>query len=118
MDDNNIETINKDQIEGEEEENLEEIKNDENIEINNHDEILENNNIESEFPNVILPEKKKEQDKKLLITETYLQNKYDDLNIPKKLKKVVSQGINKTNEKIYYIIYYLILLFFHQFLLI
>ena len=101
MDDNNIETINKDQIEGEEEENLEEIKNDENIEINNHDEILENNNIESEFPNVILPEKTKEQDKKLLITETYLQNKYDDLNIPKKLKKVVSQGLNKTNEKIY-----------------
>jgi hypothetical protein len=101
MDDNNIETINKDQIEGEEEENLEEIKNDENIEINNHDEILENNNIESEFPNVILPEKTREQDKKLLITETYLQNKYDDLNIPKKLKKVVSQGLNKTNEKIY-----------------
>ncbi len=99
MEENDLGIINKDQIEKEEEEKKEEIKNEENIEINNHDDHIENNNIE--FPNVTLPETKKEQDKKILITETYLQNKYDDLNIPKKLKKVVSQGINKTNEKIY-----------------
>ena len=99
MEENDLGIINKEQIEKEEEEKKEEIKNEENIEINNHDELIENNNIE--FPNVTLPETKKEQDKKILITETYLQNKYDDLNIPKKLKKAVSQGLNKTNEKIY-----------------
>ena len=99
MEENDLGIINKDQIEKEEEEKKEEIKNEENIEINNHDEHIENNNIE--FPNVTLPETKKEEDKTVLITETYLQNKYADLNIPKKVKKAVSQGLNKTNEKIY-----------------
>ena len=101
MEEYDLGIINKEQIEKDEEEKKEDIINEENIEINNHDEHKENNNIDSEFPNVTLPETKKEEDKTVLITETYLQNKYADLNIPKKVKKAVSQGLNKTNEKIY-----------------
>ena len=40
-------------------------------------------------------------DKSVLITEVYLKNKFDNLEIPKKIKNVVLQGLNKTNENIY-----------------
>ena len=41
------------------------------------------------------------EDKSVLITEVYLKKKFDNLEIPKKIKNVVSQGLNKTNENIY-----------------
>ena len=41
------------------------------------------------------------EDKSVLITEVYLKKKFDNLEIPKKIKNVVLQGLNQTNENIY-----------------
>ena len=54
------------------------------------------NNEESEI-NIDVPIN--ETEKKVLITET-LQNQYDNLDVPSKIKRGVSESLNKTNENI------------------
>ena len=94
MEDNKIEELNKEEEKKEEMEidEKKEEKEEEKIPSSSH----KKNNEESEI-NIDVPIN--ETEKKVLITET-LQNQYDNLDVPSKIKRGVSESLNKTNENI------------------